>query len=122
MRDDVRASRKAPAVAKSRRARTIAEASDPRLRAPQPAPSYDGIDNDPDPTAPRLTLPSIPAAPNRMPDSRSRSSGSHRTLLSRISVRRVPRRQRLDTWDEYSQQSDEWESDEWKDESYDDAP
>lgn len=122
MRDDVRASRKAPAAGKSRRARTIAEASDPRLIAQQTPSAYDSYNDDPDPTAPRLTLPSIPVAPSHMPDGRSSSSGRHRTLLSRISVRRAPRRQQTDTWDEYSRQSDEWESDGWEDEPYEDAP
>jgi hypothetical protein len=122
MRDDVRASRKVPTAARSRRARTVAEASDPRLRAPQPEPSYDHYDDDPDLTAPRLTLPSVPATPARKASSRPGSSGSQRTLLSRISVRRTPRRQRHDTWDEYSRQSDEWESGEWEDEYYEDAP
>lgn len=122
MNDDVRASRKAPAAAKSRRARTIAEASDPRLRTQQPDTSYGSYDNDPQPTAPRLTLPSLPATPGSSSNGRPGASGSQRTLRSRLSVRRAPKRQRADTWDEYSRQSDEWENDEWENESYDEPP
>lgn len=119
MNDDVRSSRKAPTAAKSRRARTIAEASDPRLRASRPDTTYD---NDPQPTAPRLTLPTLPATPGSSSNGRPGASGSQRSLLSRISTRRAPRRQRVDTWDEYSRESDEWESGEWENESYNEPP
>ncbi len=118
MRDDVPASRKIPSAAKARRARTVAEASDPRLRASKPETSYDRYDDDPNPTTPRLTLPSLPAAPANSPNNgRPGSSGSQRSLLSRISVRRAPGRKQLNTWDEYSQQGDGWDAED--DETYD---
>src|SRR5262249_17743202 len=101
----------------ARRARTIAEASDPRLRASKPDTSYDRYEDDPNPTTPRLTLPSLPATPANRPNGRPGSSGSQRSLLSRISVRRGPQRKQPNTWDESSQQSEEWDIED--DETYD---